>query len=153
VAPPIQTCSVRHRPAESGWLVRISAACIAGIASSSSLSAKLTAAFIASVLLTIIAAFRRLVSLRASASAMARADAVRFSMLELAADSDLSSTVENGAISSPSSASNRAISLLASSASVGTPDGSVTWCVAIAAGIGASYLPACGCAARRSANP
>ena len=38
-------------------------------------------------------------------------------MLELAADSDRSKTAEKGAISSPSSASKRATSLLASSAS------------------------------------
>lgn len=88
---------------------------MARMASLSSRSAMTTAAFIASVLDTIMAALRRLVSPRASASAMARPDAVRFSMLELAADSDRSSTAEKGTISSPTS--KRAISLLASSAS------------------------------------
>jgi hypothetical protein len=57
------------------------------------------AAFIASVLATISVALRRPSPPRASASAMARADAVRFSMLELAADSDRSSTDAKGAIS------------------------------------------------------
>ena len=49
-----------------------------------------------------------------SASAMARAEAVRFSICELAADSERSSTAAKGAISPPSSASKRATSLAAS---------------------------------------
>ena len=150
--PPIQTSSVRQRPAESGSLSRMRAACIARIASSSSRSAKATAAFIASVLLTIIVALRRVVSPSASASAIARAEAVRFSMLELAADSDLSSTEENGAISSPTGVESGDL-MLASSASASTPAGSTTSKSAIAAGIAASYLPARRCAARTSASP
>lgn len=136
--PPIQTCSVRQCPAETGSLWCIRAACIARIALSSSRSASATAAFMASVLLTIRAALRRLVSPSASASAIARAEAVRFSMFELAADSERSRTDAKGAISSPSSASKRVISLLASSASARTAAGSETVSSAMEAGTAAS---------------
>jgi hypothetical protein len=58
-----------------------------------------------------------------SASAMARADAVKFSIWELAADSDLRSTAAKGAISPPIEESKRAISVEASSARAVTSDG------------------------------
>jgi hypothetical protein len=55
-----------------------------------------------------------------SAKAMAFAEAVRFSILEDAADSERMSTDENGAISPPTSESNRAISVEASLARAAT---------------------------------
>jgi len=84
--PPIHTCSVRHRPAMSGSVSTINAWCIVRIDAASSRSARASAASIARVFATICAALRLLVT-PISASAMARADAVRFSIWELAADS------------------------------------------------------------------
>ena len=73
-------------------------------------SASLIAATIAAVLATMTLALAVVLAPGSSASAMARADAVRSSMLELAADSVRNKTDENGAISPPSSASNRVTS-------------------------------------------
>ena len=73
-----------------------------------------TAARMARVLATTREALSELAG-RSSASAMARADAVRFSICDEAADSERSRTGPKGASSCPNSASNRAISLVASS--------------------------------------
>lgn len=89
--PPIQTCWLRQRPAVSGSVCSIKARCIARIASASIRSDSAIAAFMALVLATISLALRLPVS-PSSASAMARADAVRFSIWELEADSDRRST-------------------------------------------------------------
>lgn len=121
----------------SGLLAFISAACIARMAVPSMRSASATAACMASVFATITEALRRRECPRVSASAMARAEAVRFSILELAADSDRSSTEAKGAISSPSSASKRAISWLASSASARMREGRETSRFSTSAGIAA----------------
>ena len=90
------------------------------------LSARLIAATIASVLATMTLALAVVLAPGSSASAMARADAVRFSIFELAADSVRNRTDENGAISLPSSASNRVASRLASPASASTSDDRLT---------------------------
>src|SRR5262245_31315825 len=101
------------------------------------LSARLIAATIDAVLATMTLALAVVLAPGSSASAMARADAVKFSMLELAADSVRNRTDENGAISPPSSASNRVISLLASSASARASDGRLTAMSAMSALIAA----------------
>jgi hypothetical protein len=72
-----------------------------------------------------------------SAAAIARAEAVRFSMRELAADSERSNTTANGAISPLSSASKRMIAWLASSISARAAGGSVRFKSAIAGVIAA----------------
>lgn len=113
VPPPIHTGCCRNSPGVwRGWLA-INARCIATMASASIRADGSRAARMAVVLATIISVLRVGVPPGSSASATARADAVRFSICELAADSDLSSTADNGAISLPSSASNRAMSRLA----------------------------------------
>jgi hypothetical protein len=96
-----RTCSSRHRPADFGPTSRISALCIARIASASMLSARLIAATIAAVLAMMTLALAVVLAPGSSASAMARADAIRFSMFELAADSVRNRTDENGAIGPP----------------------------------------------------
>ena len=98
------------------------------------LSDKARAACIAAVLATIISALRLAATPGSSASAMARAEAVRFSIWELAADSERINTAANGAMSSPSSASNRVISRLAASASAWTAGGRSSVRAAMAAG-------------------
>ncbi|WP_375492630.1 hypothetical protein [uncultured Jatrophihabitans sp.] len=91
--------------------------------SASRCSASSSAALIAATLPTISLALRFSV-LPSSASAMAFAPDVRFSIIDDDADSDRSSTEANGATSAPNSASKRAISTEASSASVTTSVGS-----------------------------
>lgn len=63
-----------------------------------------------------------------SANAIAFADALRFSILEEAADSDRSRIAANGAMSAPISASKRAISAVASATRTSVSPGSGTKC-------------------------
>jgi hypothetical protein len=88
-------------------------------------SARAMAAVMARSLATIIEALRPAWAC-SSASAMARADAVRFSILDDAADSERKRTAANGAISWPSSASKRATSAAASSTTAAVSDESGT---------------------------
>lgn len=102
------------------------------------LSARFIAATIAAVLATITLALALALAPVNSASAIARTEAVRFSMFELAADSVRNRIAANGAISPPSSASKRMISLLASSASTSASAGKSTVRSAMSAAIAAS---------------
>jgi hypothetical protein len=83
------------------------------------------AASIARVFATTSGAFVPL-AMPSSARAIALADAVRFSILEDAADSDRNSSAVKGAMWWPTSVSKRTISAVASSASAWTELGSET---------------------------
>ena len=107
------------------------------IACSSRSSASAIAACMARVLATMMLALC-LVGSPISARAIALADAVRFSILDDAADSERSSSGAYGAMSAPSSASNRAISADASSARASVSPASATSRRAISAGTAAS---------------
>lgn len=100
-----------------------------------------TAAVIAAVLATIALALGLPLPPGSSASAIDRAEADRFSICELAADSERNSTAANGAISAPSSASKRAISWLASSACARIVGSTVSSKPVMEAGIAAWYGP------------
>jgi len=114
-------------------------------------SARSTAAVITRTLATITLALDRLLA-PISASAMARADAVRFSICELVADSERSSTALNGTSSSPASVSKRAISRAASSASASTSSAKRNPRRTIVRGIAARYGPSCRRRSAREAN-
>jgi hypothetical protein len=116
------------------------------IACSSRSSANARAACMARVFATTMAALC-LVGSPNSASAIALADAVRFSIFDEAADSDRSRSGAYGAMSAPSSASSRAISAEASSARARASVPSRMSRRAISGGTAAWYGPEC--AARR----
>lgn len=92
---------------------------MARTASESNESANVSAAVMARTLPTIISACS-LPTPFTSASAIFRADAERFSICELAADSERSSTSANGAIPPPNSASKDRSAIAASSATAAT---------------------------------
>jgi len=116
-------CLVRNSPGVWRGSLIINARCIARMASASTVSDRATAVCIASVLRRSSQRCRLALPPGSSASAIARADAVKFSICELAADSDRSNTAANGAISPRVRRRNRVISWLADSASANTDGG------------------------------
>lgn len=110
------------------------------IASPSRFSARAIADCIARTFETMTPAFLR-VGAPSSARAIAFDEAVKFSILEDAADSERKSIDENGAISRPTSASKRATSVEASPAKAATSLGSAIVRLAIRDATAALYGP------------
>ncbi len=119
-------------------------------------SASSSAAVMARVFATTSAALARSLT-PASASAMARAEAVRFSICELAAASDRSSSAANGAISPPICSSNRATSVAASSTEASVDPVNVRLWSAMRGTTAAEYGPRwrrrCACETTSYASP
>ena len=115
--PPIQTCSVRQSPGSMAWIVDRARRASRGSRSASTVGQpERSAAFIASVFDTIIAAFRRLVPPSSFGFGDRSADAVRFSILRAGGRTPIAARLRRTERRSPpSSASKRVISLLASS--------------------------------------